>query len=205
MSWAEYQQLCPKAWTETYGNQRCHLWDTADVRLKGMPSNALYAHLTFSKYYGRRHVCKAGIGCIPGGWCMGASLWTGGISDTSYMKQAGILGDQRELQEQDSGPAITNVTDKGMKSEYDAWEAGKQCFLTPSFRHSSQKQLLRGDAYRTTLIAADRAQNERMVRLVKNFGYVMNYIDLREPTVVANMIWMNICFRVNFVYQPLHV
>ena len=92
LSWDEYQVLCPKDWSEKYGPQRCHLWDTTDIRLKGMPSAAMFQHLMYSVYYGG-YVCKGGVGCIPGGWCMCAPLWSGGVSDTVYMKASGILED----------------------------------------------------------------------------------------------------------------
>lgn len=112
----------------------------------------------------------------------------------------------RRLQHEDpNSPPITNITDKGMKCEVVAWEYGRQTFLTPAFKLSGQTSFLPSQVLRTTTIARDRAQNERMVKLPKWFKFLTGGIPLHMSMIVVNAMWLNINFRVNFVYRPLKI
>lgn len=63
------------------------------------------------------NVLKAGVGCTPFGWSFPGPLWTGGVPDSEYLERSGILQDQEQLAEDDGGPPVCNVTDKGFKCE----------------------------------------------------------------------------------------
>ena len=91
----------------------------------------------------------------------------------------------------------------GMKCQADAWSHGHQTFLTPTFKRHGTKQLSPVGMMITTVVARDRACNERMVKRPCSFGFVKKKLRLNQRLDIANSIWMNICFRVNFVFRPL--
>jgi hypothetical protein len=200
-SWEEYQQLEPEYWKARYGGMRCFLWDTTDVRLLGAPSHPDLQKATYSDYYGGC-VLKGGVGMCPFGWVIPAPLFTGGIADTDYMTESGIIRKQMELAEADGGPPATNVTYKGMRCSETALEHGGQQFLTPAFRRRGESQALPSNAFRTNAIAADRAQNERMVLLPCRFHTFRSGVPLSYSPLLVHLLWGNICFGVNFLYKP---
>ena len=59
-----------------------------------------------------------------------------------------------------------------MKCQADAWAHGCQTFLTPTFKRHGQKQLSAVGMMITTVVARDRACNERMVLRPCSFGFV---------------------------------
>jgi hypothetical protein len=199
-SWDEYQTLEPEYWRKRYEGRRCFLWDTTDVRLLGQPSDPDLQKATYSDYYGGC-VLKGGVGMCPFGWVIPAPLFTGGIADTAYMDQAEIFRKQMELAEADGGPPATNITDKGMRCSEVALEYGGQQFLTPAFRRRGEAQALPSNAFRTNAIAADRAQNERMVLLPCRFHNFRRGVFLSCEPQLVDLLWKNICFRV-FLYKP---
>ena len=90
-----------------------------------------------------------------------------------------------------------------MKCEEVANEYGGHHFLTPAFRRRGETQGLPSNLFRTNAIAADRAQNERVVLLPCRFYNFREGVTLATDPVLINLLWLNICFRVNFLYKPL--
>ena len=189
-----------------YKNKQVVFWDMTNVSLP-KPTDADMQRLTWSQYYFGNEG-KGGVGVQPCGWMATYPLWTGAISDTDYLNNAGILEMQKEYATKfatecnsEENPFV-NIVDKGFRSIVAALRAGKQLLLQPFFAKSDQKfnthQVLTSAA-----IAADRAGNERAVDVAKRAGMLKRGVRPRESLDRICDVWLGWSFQANFMYKPV--
>ena len=127
----------------------------------------------------------------------------GCVSDTKYMDESGFLEAQEEFVKTDvlDGKVLpfTNVWDKGFRSRLAAWRKGKQHALQPEFAKSDSK-FGRNKTLTSAKIAADRAGNERAVRLTKMSGYIKRGLARRQKFRHLGDAWLGWGFMINFMY-----
>jgi len=108
------------------------------------------------------------------------TLWTGAVSDTDFLNRAGVLELQHDFVKKDevNGKYIpfTNILDKGYRSVLAAWRCGKLLVLQPTFAKSDTK-FTGEQTLSSSAIAADRASNERAVRLCKKAGMLQRGVE----------------------------
>ena len=133
-------------------------------------------------------------------------LFTGCVSDTKYQEDSGIFQMQREFAEVDEVDGenlpFTNVFDKGYRNRLAAWQHGKQLTLQPEFARSDRK-FGRNRTLTSARIAADRAGNERAVRLTKMSGYVGRGLENRQAFARLADAWLAWGFQINFMYDEV--
>ena len=137
-------------------------------------------------------------------------LWTGCVSDTKYLEESGIFDAQEEFAKTDlvddgnekKHMAFTNTTDKGFRNRRAAWRKGKQHILQPEFAKSDSK-FGRNKTLTSARIAADRAGNERVVRLTKQSGYLRRGLANRQSFHRLAMGWLVWGFQINFMYRSV--
>jgi DDE superfamily endonuclease len=173
-----------------------------NIDLDGTPSDASLQRLTYSPYYAS--CCLKGGVCMTAfGWLVGEPLFNGSISDTVYMIVSGLLAEQERLANDDGGPAVTNMTDKGFRPWAACAAAGGQGLVTPVFMTKSKNGMFDPlEGIQTTSVAKDRAQNERGVRRMKQLGFLKSPVPLSSDFRLVNTIWSNIAFRTNFMNGP---
>ena len=69
-------------------------WDMTDI-LMPKSTDADLQRLTYNQCYAH-NVGKGSVGAQPCGWMVAYPLWTGAVSDTDYLNNAGILEMQQE-------------------------------------------------------------------------------------------------------------
>ena len=202
----EDKLFCDKKYLASYDGHRPIFWDMTSFRCP-KPSNAELQRLTWSSYYGM-NCFKGGIGLQLCGWIVTHELWTGAVSDTKYQEESGIFEIQKTYAENDRvGPQneyvpFTNVFDKGYRNRLAAWQTGQQLTLQPEFARSDRK-FGRNATLTSAKIAADRAGNERAVRLTKMSGYVKSGLENRQAFVRLADAWLSWGFQVNFMYDEV--
>lgn len=176
--------------------------DTTNLKINATPTNAVINRITHSLYY-NQNCFKYGVGMTPFSWCIPGELWTGHITDTSYMVKSGILSQQQKVGDH-SGVPVSNITDKGMRGDADAHEHGKQRFITPIFLRKDRKRTFSFvEGHYSTNIAKDRAQNERMVLRPCMFGFTKCGVEPSQCCALVNAITMNIMCKTNWSFRPL--
>ena len=169
------------------------------------PSNAELQRLTWSSYYGM-NCFKGGIGLQLCGWILTHELWTGAVSDTRYQEGSGIFEMQKDYAQSDlvgeKYVPFTNVFDKGYRNRLAAWQTGQQLTLQPEFARSDRK-FGRNGTLTSAKIAADKAGNERAVRLTKMSGYVNSGLEKRQAFVRLADAWLAWGFQVNFMFDEV--
>mmetsp|Transcript_7338 Transcript_7338/g.20314 ORF Transcript_7338/g.20314 Transcript_7338/m.20314 type:complete len:274 (-) Transcript_7338:192-1013(-) len=159
---------------------------------------------SFWNHYYHENCGKGGVFVQPCGWQGTYPLWTGAISDTDYLNNAGILEMQKEYAAKfaaetnsEENPFV-NVVDKGFRSIVAAL---KQLLLQPFFAKSDQKfnthQVLTSAA-----IAADRAGNERAVDVAKRAGMLKRGVRPRESLERICDVWLGWGFQANYLCNP---
>lgn len=119
------------------------------------------------------------------------------------MVKSGILLQQQKVGEENGIP-ISNITDKGMRGDADAFEHGKQRFITPIILRKSRKKMFSFvEGHFSTNIAKDRAQNERMVLRPCMFGFTKRGVQPSQCSAFVNATTMNIMCRTNWTFRPL--
>lgn len=203
LSYAEYCELCPTEWKVMYPKmQRCELWDTTKLYLKGKPSDQVTQKSTNSEYYGG-NVLKGGVGTTPSGWRTPGMLFGGALDDTHYLVAAGIYQAQADHAVRDGGPPFHNIVDKGFKGEATALYAyGRQTQEAPSFRRRGILAFTPFEAVRTTNVAHKRGRNERVVWGPRSFGFVENGVENNEIPYIVDLLWHNIVIQCNFIFLP---
>lgn len=189
-----------------YKDKQVVFWDMTDV-LMPKSTDADLQRLTYNQYYGH-NVGKGGVGVQPCGWMVAYPLWTGAVSDTDYLNNAGILEMQEEYcakfasESNSKENPFVNIVDKGFRSIVSALRAGKQLLLQPFFAKSDQKfntnQLLTSAA-----IAADRAGNERAVDVAKRAGMLKRGLRPAESVERICDVWLAWSFQANFMYKSV--
>ena len=169
------------------------------------PSDALLQHLTFSSYYGG-NIAKGGVMIQLSGWIGARDLWTGAVLDTDFLKQTNILDRQNDFLQHDfvNGELVpfTNILDKGYRVVLAAWRKGKQFVLQPTFAKSDTKFTGR-ETLSSAAVAADRAANERAVRLCKMLGLLRQGFKQRSNFDTVSDVWLAWSFQVNFMFKPV--
>jgi hypothetical protein len=197
LNWEDHEALLHPSWKSLFPAVRVHLWDTTDLPLAGKPSDHKMQSLFFNTYY-NDDVVKAGVGMTPFGWLFSGPLFTGGQSDSTYLHKSGIYEAQKALADQDAGPPCLNFTDRGFKDAANGWEQFGQKLLTPCFlRHSKFSPV---EVMLTNDRANKRARNERAVRYAK---LLLSSLDNSMAPALAELIWENNLFRVNFIFSHL--
>mmetsp|Transcript_35202 Transcript_35202/g.71275 ORF Transcript_35202/g.71275 Transcript_35202/m.71275 type:complete len:154 (+) Transcript_35202:1638-2099(+) len=90
----EDKKLRRNKYTSRYKDKQTVFWDTTNVNLP-KPSDADLQRLTWSHYYSG-NVGKGGVFAQLCGWIGTFALWTGAVSDTDYLGNAGILEMQKQ-------------------------------------------------------------------------------------------------------------
>ena len=144
------------------------------------------------------------------GWIVTWSLFTGCVSDTKYQEQSGIFEAQHSFAKEDlvgeqesEYLPYTNIFDKGYRNRLAAWRNGKQLTLQPEFAKSDTK-FGRNKTLTSAKIAADRAANERAVRIAKMSGYIKRGVTERGSFKRFDDAWVAWGFQVNFMYNEVH-
>ena len=203
LSYKEAQALSPVEYKTKYPGAYLIMWDTTDRPLDGEPSDRWLRYVTYSDYYGGC-VMKGGVGLQQGVWLVPGELWTGGVSDTDFLVVAGILDEQAVVAaRQSDAPPMTNICDKGMRCEHEAWARGRQLLVTPTFRRRDSPSFAPGEVAHSTSLAHDRGPNERAVRLACLDGINRQPIPSSMALDDANMFWMNGCSDANWTRAPL--
>jgi hypothetical protein len=203
ISYAEYCELCPTEWKLMYPKmERCELWDTTKLYLKGKPSDQVTQKSTNSEYYGG-NVLKGGVGTTPSGWRTPGMLFGGALDDTRYLVVSDIYQAQASQALRDKGPPFHNIVDKGFKGEAIALtQYGGQTQEAPSFRRRGVLAFTPFEAIRTTNVAHKRGRNERIVWGPRSFGFVENGVENYEIPYIVDLLWHNIVFQCNFIFLP---
>ena len=202
---SEDQKLYDEKYRPFYGSLRPIFWDMTSLPMC-QPSDAELQRLTYSSYYGM-NCAKGAIGLQLCGWIVTWNLWTGCVSDTRYQEHSGIFQAQQKFAMADRIDGgvedhlpFTNVFDKGYRNRLAAWRNGKQLTLQPEFAKSDSK-FGRNKTLTSAKIAADRAANERAVRLAKMSGYVKRGVTERTVFERVDNAWLAWGFQVNFMYN----
>ena len=124
------------------------------------------------------------------------------LSDSEYMVQAGIFSEQQRLAEQDGGPPVTNMCDKGMRDEFSAQSFGGQRMLTPSLKRSVALWANPVDAIITDAVASNRSQNEQMVQRMCDGLFTREFLN-NDDFGLLHIHWLNTASRLNMLYRPL--
>lgn len=117
-------------------------WDMTDTLLP-MLTDADLQRLTWSQHY-PHNVGKGGVGVQPCGRTMTFPLWTGVISDTDYLNNAGILEMQKEYAAKfaaESGSEenpFVNIVDKGFRSIVALFGRGSSFFSSRSLQRATK-------------------------------------------------------------------
>ena len=140
------------------------------------------------------------------GWIGARDLWTGAVLDTDFLKQTNILDRQNDFLQDDfvNGELVpfTNILDKGYQVVLAAWQKGKQFVLQPTFAKSETK-FTRKETLSSAAVAADRAANERAVRLCKMSGLLQQQgFKQRSNFDTFSDVWLAWSFQVNFMFKP---
>ena len=189
-----------------YKDKQVVFWDMTDVLLP-KSTDADLQRLTWSQYYSH-NVGKGGVGVQPCGWMVSYPLWTGAISDTDYLNNAGILEMQKEYaakfasESNSEGNPFVNIVDKGFRSIVAALRAGKQLLLQPFFAKSDQK-FSSNQVLTSAAIAADRAGNERAVDVAKRAGMLKRGVRPAESLERTCDVWLAWSFQSNFMYKSV--
>jgi DDE superfamily endonuclease len=194
-------------WVDTYKSNRIIMWDNTDISIP-KPSDAEAQRLTYSPYYAG-NVAKGSVHIQPSGWMGVGELYMGAVSDSEYMKHSKIFEYQQKylpLFEEDEtaiSKTFVNILDKGYRITKAAWDAGHQTVLQPAFKRSDRK-FTAEQTLKSAVVAADRAANERAVRLSKMSNYLNE--GLRQNGSVERLcdVWLCWGFQCNFMYKPVH-
>ena len=166
------------------------------------PSDSYLLRLTYSSYYAG-NVAKGGVFIQLSGWLGTLELYPGGMSDSKYLNETGILENQKRIQEDMGDVQIINVLDRGYRSTKAAWRNG-QFVLQPTFAHSDKKFLAKG-TLQSASIASDRSGNECAVKVCKSSSYLKTGIRGNKDEDVERMcdIWLTYSFQANFMYESV--
>jgi len=197
VSLAEDALLRDAKWDVKYPDERVVFWDNTNIDLD-QASNAELQSLTYSQYYAG-NVAKGAVSIQRCGWASCHDLYPGGISDTRYMNECGILEEQKRFQDADDGVKFMNILDRGYRCTKASWQNG-QFVLQPTFAKSDEKFSC-NDVVRSASIAADRSGNERAVRIAKLSSY-LKYGN-HTNTVRLSDAWEAWIFQMNFMYQSV--
>jgi hypothetical protein len=84
----------------------------------------------------------------------------------------------------------------------DAWHAGQQMVLQPSFAKAHKKFNTYETLY-SGAIAHDRLANARAVRLSKASLFLSDGLMQNEDHVCWCNVWLSWGFQINFMYRPV--
>lgn len=141
------------------------------------------------------------------GWMGTHELWEGAVSDTDYFARSGILPLQTQYialyDQENAAYNWTNILDRGYKVVGECFANGGQFCLQPHFSRAGQPKFSGSDTQLTAAVAADRAANERAVKIAKISKFVSD--GYRSTITVDQMCdaWMAWGFVVNFIYKPV--
>ena len=201
---ADYKLMASQTWQARFSDERHHMWDWSDIRIKGNPRTADTARQVYSGYYGGP-VGKMIIGNCPGVWIMVLRTWEGGTGDTHTCEHE-ILPLQEEHRRAAGAGAMRqcSVVDKGPRIEAAAAAAGGQTVMQPAFKnHTLLKRFAPAPGTASVDVARDRAQNERAVMLLKRFGYIKRGIAPRARFDIVDRVIQNCGMRCNAIFRPL--
>ena len=210
-SWPAYASLDEdimfgnKEMQKRYAGSRIIFWDMTSIKIP-KPNDAQMQRLTYSPYYGC-NCFKGGSFIQLCGWLGTHDLWTGCVSDTRYQNESGILEKQMEfattdLDENGEVTPFTNILDKGYRIRLAAFKVGKQMVLQPIFA-KSDATFGRTNTLTSAGVAADRACNERGVRLCKTAGYLHEGLKNHQSMKRMHFAWLNWGFQANFMFNPV--
>ena len=100
--------------------------------------------MTYHSYYAG-NVAKGGVFIQLSGWLGTLELYPGGISDSKYLNETGILENQKKIQENMGDVQIINVLDRGYRSTKAAWRNGQ--FVLQPYICSSDRYFLLKEHY----------------------------------------------------------
>jgi len=140
--------------------------DTAKVDLP-QPSDPALQCAWYSHYY-TGCIAKGSVAVQFCGWTIAFDLYTGGMSDTAYVKAVNILAMQEEFAKNDpSSPnPFLNIFDRGYCLTHDAVCHGGQSTLQPIFAWSDRRFNSK-DVLSSAGVATVCSGNERSVHQVK--------------------------------------
>ena len=204
--WPRYatvkEDMCLKSskWYGRYDNKRPVFHDNTGIDI-AQPTDSFHQRITYSSYYGG-NVAKGGVFIQLCGWLGTYDLYPGAISDSDYLKNAGVFESQKDYQEKDGGIPFLNIVDRGYRITKAAWMAG-QFVLQPIFSKSDRK-FNTLETLKSSSIAADRSGNERSVRLCNNANIFRNSSKKCRTTSDIERVcdfWLTYSFQVNFMYK----
>jgi hypothetical protein len=209
-TYIEDQCFCNQRWKSKYNEMRVIMWDDTNVNLNYKPSTAHNQRLTYSSYYGR-NCAKGGVHLQFCGWLGVYDLWTGGVSDSEYLKydgtesNKGILWRQKEFQNKDLVNGIVkefhNILDKGyrvIQAIYRYFQKAIQpIFSTMGFGFKGIEGLCIAE------VASDRSGNERAVKCVKQSNFITDGLHSNQSFSRMNNVWKAFAFQCNFMFQPV--
>ena len=203
-TFAEDKQLGDDRWNEQYEEDRINMWDNTGIGIP-KPSDPENQQLTWSAYY-HANVAKGGVSIQLCGWITAFDLWMGAVSDSEYFERSGILEEQRLFVEDDkvSGKIkpFMNILDRGYRCDLAAWRKGKQLILQPIFKPSDRRFSSR-DVLFSAAVAADRAGNERGVKIMKHSAFLKSGIMQNADIDFFCKVWLAFGFQANFMYKPV--
>lgn len=200
----EDEALRREYWNKTYQGKRIIMWDNTCINLP-KPQDSDAQRNTFSVYYAG-NVAKGAICIQLCGWMGTFELWVGAVTDSDYFERSGILTQQKNYipmyDSENKHINWMNILDKGYRVTSAAWRAGGQFILQPSFA-KSDKKFSTLETLRSAAIAADRAANERAVRLSKMSGQLKAGITGNKSLERLSDVWLTWSFQCNFLYKPV--
>lgn len=183
--------------------------DTTNININCKPTALDMQKITWNKYY-NDNVMKAIVSNTTYGYNITFGMWTGGILDSDILQKCNVFKQQAEvLQEylnnvpEGVDPLVTkvvNITDKGFRCDAAALQYSQSIYRAPL---KMTAQLSPGDSIRTIFIAAGRGDNERMVRRPFMFGLMKRGFTSASSMDVADLLWLIINFKSNFLFRPL--
>jgi hypothetical protein len=198
----EDKLLRAERWKDRYSDKRIVFWDNTNINIP-TPSDASLNRRTYSSYYGG-NVGKGGVFVQLCGWLGTWSLWTGAVSDSSYLSDSGILEMQQNfaLWDKTSLEPFTIVLDKGYRCNIAAWRRGKQTIMQPTFAKSDE-QFTTDELLYSAAIATDRGGNERAVNVCKRSGLLKRGLANNASLTDLDNAWLAWSFQTNFMYNRI--